>query len=219
MVDVQAIMSLEVIAVKEEAKVYGPVIPRLVGASAARFIAKKLNEEPPSVETLDQALAYIKKSQSKYPNAFTALGYGVVKAVSILEGKSGAGTRLFASLMKAVLDNMGLRKMIGNVSGTTDAAKKNTKFNEDMNTVQKGVTEVSGDQDNAYEKITGCYYLDVCTQLSQEGVTRAAVGGIECTYALADVAAASILTGVDHDYRVLRFEPPECEYQVFKISR
>jgi hypothetical protein len=211
-------MSLEIIAVKELAKVYGPVIPRLVGISAARFVAKKLNEEPPSVDTLDQAVAYIKKSQSRYSKAFTALGYGVVKAVSILEGKSGAGTRLYASLMKVVLDNMGLRKMLGPVTGTTDAAKKSTKFNEDMNTVEKGVTEISGDQDNAFEKITNCYYIDVCRELSHEGVTRAAVGGLECTYALADVAAADILTGASHEYEVLKFEPPRCEYRVFRVK-
>jgi hypothetical protein len=218
-VDVQAIMSLEIIAVKEEAKVYGPVIQRLVGNSAAKFVAEKLKEDPPSLDTIDQAVAYIRKNQNRYPNAFTALGYGIIKAVSILEGKSGAGTRLFASLMKAVLDNMGLRKMIGAVAGTTDATKKNTKFNEDMNTVPKGITEVSGDKDNALEKITGCYYIDVCSQLLREGVTRAFVGGLECTYAIADVVAASILTGVDHDYRLLKFEPPKCEYRIYKIQQ
>ena len=217
MVDVQAIMSLEIMAVKEQAKVYGPVIPRLVATSAASFIAKKLSEEAPTLDSLDQAVAYIKKSQSKYPKAFTSLGYGVIKAVSILEGKSGAGTRLFTSLMKVLLNNMGLKKMIGNVAGTSDAMKKNTKFNEDMNTVPKGITEISGDQNTVIEKITGCDYIDVCTRLSQEGVTRAAVGGLECTYAIADIAAASILTGADHDYRLLRFEPPECEYRIFRI--
>jgi hypothetical protein len=211
-------MSLELIAVKEQAKVYGPVIQRLVGTSAANFVASKLNEKTPSVDTLDQAVAYINKSQSRYPKAFTALGYGVIKAVSILEGKSGAGTRLFTSIMKTILNNMGLRKIIGTVTGTADAAKKNTKFNEDMNTIPKGTAEITGDEKNALEKITGCDYIDVCTQLSRDGVTRAAVGGIECTYAIADVAAACILTGADHDYQVLKFEPPKCEYRIFRTD-
>jgi hypothetical protein len=218
-IDTQAIMSLEILAVNEEAKVYGPVIPRLVGASAASFVADRLHEKPPSVEKLDQAVDYIKKSQSIYPKAFTALAYGVIKAVSILEGSSGGGTRLFASLMKAVLDNMGLKKMVGATTGTADAVKKNTKFNEDMNTVPKGSTEITGDENSALETITGCDYIDVCKQLSADGITRAAVGGMECTYALADAVAASILTDANHDYQVLTFEPPKCKYRVFRISQ
>jgi hypothetical protein len=212
-------MSLEIIAVKDLSKVYGPVISRLVATSATSFIAKKLSEQPPTSDSLDQVVAYIKKSQSKYPKAYTGLGYGVIKGVSILEGNSGGGTRLFTSLMKVVLNSMGLKKMIGDVASTADAIRKNTKFNEDMNTIPKGAAEIVGDQDSAIETTTGCDYSDVCTQLTQEGVTRAAVGGLECTYALADIAAASILTGADHDYEVLSFKPPMCEYKIFRIKQ
>ncbi|WXG47024.1 MAG: hypothetical protein WED05_10255 [Candidatus Atabeyarchaeum deiterrae] len=218
MIDWQSIVSLEIIAVKEQAKVYGPVIPRLVAASSVKFVAEKLNEEAPTVDTLEQAVNYIKKNQSRYPKAFTALGYGVIKAVSTLEGKSGAGTRLFKSIMKTVMESMGLKKVLGSVAGTADAARKNTKFNEDMNVIQKGITEISGDYNNAFEQIRGCDYTDVCTKLLQERITRAAVGGSECTYALSDAAAAAILTGVEHEYELTSFKPPICEYRVFQLE-
>jgi hypothetical protein len=218
MVDASAILALELLAAKEQAKVYGPVFSRLVGISAATFVAEKLNETAPPVNNLDQAASFITKSQNRYPKAFTALAYGVYKTVNMLEGNSGAGTRCYRSLMKKVMESMGIGKMLGHETGTSDAVKKNTKFNEDMNVVEKGITVITGDSRSASLTITGCDYIDVCKRVSQEGIVRAASCGLECIYGLSDSATAEILTGVDHDYEVLKFEPPICEYRVFRID-
>lgn len=218
MVDANAILALELLAAKEQAKVYGPVFSRLVGISAAVFVAEKLKEAVPPVNNLDQAASFINKSQTKYSKAFTALVYGVYKTVNTLEGNSGAGTRCYRSLMKKVMESMGIGKMLGHTVGTSDAVKKNTKFNEDMNTVEKGITIVKGDDKTASLTITGCDYIDVCRRISQEGIVRAFSCGLECLYGLSDSATAEILTGVDHDYEVLKFEPPVCEYKVFRLE-
>jgi hypothetical protein len=214
-VDSNAILALEVLAAKEQAKVYGPVFSRLVGISAAAFVAEKLGETAPTVNNLDQAASFITKGQSRYPKAFTALAYGVYKTVNTLEGNSGAGTRCYKSLMKKVMESMGIGKMLGHATGTLDAVKKNTKFNEEINTIEKGITVIRGDSKSAILTITGCDYIDVCRRISQEGIVRAASCGSECTYGLSDSATAEILTGAAHDYRVLKFEPPTCEYRVF----
>lgn len=219
MVDAQAIMSLEIIAIKEQAKVYGPVLSRMAGISAAKFVADRLHETAPTIDKLDQAVAYITKNLSRYHKGFTALAYGVYKAVNMLEGNSGGGIRIFRSTMQAVMKSMGIEKILGHVPGTTDAVAKNTKFAEDMNVVEKGITTVSGDDNCAVETTKGCDYIDVCKQMVQEGVVRATVGGPECTYGLSDAATAAILTGVEHDYTVLRFEPPICEYKIFRPEK
>lgn len=217
MVDAQAIMSLEILAVKEQAKVYGPVIPRLVGISASKFVAEKLGEATPAVNNLDQAVDYLTKSQSLYPKAFTALAYGVYKAGSTLEGNSGASTRIFKSIMRKIMESMGLGKMLGREQSTCAAITKNTSFNEDMNVVEKGITKVTGDSNTAVNAITGCDYIDVCNKLAQEGIFRAASCGLSTVSALSDAATAAMLTGSEHEYRVLRFDPPICEYKVFKL--
>jgi len=218
MVDASSILALEVMAAKEQAKVYGPVFSRLVGISSVVFVAEKLKETAPAVNNLDQAVSFITKSLGKYPKAFTAVAYGVYKTVSTLEGNSGAGTRCYRTLMKKVMESMGIGKMLGKATGTLDAVKKNTKFNEDMNTVEKGITVIRGDNKGASLTITGCDYTDVCTRTKKEGIVRAASCGLECIYGLSDSATAEILTGVNHDYEVLKFEPPICEYRVFGLE-
>jgi hypothetical protein len=120
--------------------------------------------------------------------------------------------------MKKVMESMGVGKMLGHATGTLDAVKKNTKFNEDMNTVPKGITAIKGDPKSATLTITGCDYIDVCTRTSKEGIVRAASRGSECIYGLSDSATSEILTGVNHDYEVLKFEPPICEYRVFGLE-
>lgn len=218
MVDANAILALELMAAKEQTKVYGPVFSRLVGISAAAFVAEKLKETAPTVSNLDQAASFITKSQNRYPKAFTALVYGVYKTVNFLEGNSGAGTRVYRTLMKKVMESMGIGKALGHETGTSEAVKKNTKFNEDMNVVEKGITAIRGDSRSASLTITGCDYTDVCKRISKEGIVRAASCGLECIYGLSDSATAEILTGAAHDYQVLRFEPPKCEYTVFRIE-
>jgi hypothetical protein len=205
-------------AAKEQAKVYGPFFSRLVGVSSAEFVADKLKEATPVVNNLDQAASFITKSQSRYPKAFTAVAYGVFKTVSTLEGNSGAGTRCYRTLMKKVMESMGIGEMFGHATGTLDAVKKNTKFNEDMNTIPKGITVIRGEQKSATLTITGCDYVDVCTRTSKEGIVRGSSCGSECTYGLSDSATSEILTGVSHDYEVLAFNPPICEYKVFQIE-
>jgi hypothetical protein len=217
-VDANAILALELLAAKEQAKVYGPVFSRLVGVSAAEFVAEKLKETAPPVTNLDQAGSFIIRSQNKYPKAFTALVYGIYKTVYTLEGSSGAGTRCYRSLMKKAMESMGIGKILGHADGTLDAVRKNTKFNEDMNTVEKGITVIKGDDKSASLTITGCDYTDVCNRVSQDGIVRAISGGLECVYGLSDSATAEILTGANHDYEVLRFDPPVCDYRVFRVE-
>ena len=125
MADVEMNLRLAAQAIEGQAKIFGPVFPRLAAQSWVRFVAEKIGETPPNVESLEQALNYVRAKTEKYPRAYTGLAYAICKATGMLEGRLGVGTGSLAkNAMKEGDQSNELLLKLGAVSGTTDALNK-----------------------------------------------------------------------------------------------
>jgi hypothetical protein len=118
--------------------------------------------------------------------------------------------------MKPIMIKNGLDKILGHSSGTFEAAQKWEKFTESIGFADKGVVSLSQkDGREVAVRVTGCDYADACNKIIQEGISRV-IGGTVCAWAVAYSAASEIGTGDQHDYRMTKVEPPNCE---FSLSR
>ncbi len=215
MVNVKLCLVVFAQGVEGQSKTYGPVFTRLVAQESTKFVAEKLKEEPPKVETLREAIDYIMQKLDKYPKAYGALAYGVSKVISTLEGTVGSGAKIFsASFFKPLMIKNGLDKILGHCSGTLEAVQKYWKFSEEMGLTDKGVISPSQGGGNVVIcKVTGCDCADACTRIIKEGIVRT-IGGTACSYGMASTTASEIGTHAQHDYKVIRVEPPQCEFRV-----
>jgi hypothetical protein len=217
MVDAKLSMMFFAEGVEEQAKTYGPVFSRLVAQASTAFVAEKIKEEPPKVDNIKEAVNYIAGKLDKYPRAYCALAYGVGKAISTLEGTVGSGAKVFsASLLKPMMVKNGLDKILGHSSETLEAAQKWAKFTESIKFADKGVVSLSQmDGTGAVVKVTGCDYADACTKIIQSGISRV-IGGTVCAWAVAYAAASEMGTSDQHDYRMTKVEPPNCEFALLR---
>jgi hypothetical protein len=217
MVNARLSMSFFAEGVEGQAKTYGPVFSRLVAQASTAFVAEKVNEQPPNIDTLKESVSYIAGKLAKYPRAYCALAYGVGKAISMLEGAVGSGAKVFsASLMKPIMLKNGLDKILGHSSETFEAAQKWAKFTESIGFADKGVVSLSPKNGSEIAvKVTGCDYADACNKIVQEGISRV-IGGTVCAWAVAYTAASEMGTGDQHDYKMNKVEPPNCEFALLR---
>jgi hypothetical protein len=217
MVDAKLSLSFFAEGVEGQTKTYGPVFSRLVARASTAFVAEKINEEQPKIESLKEAVNYIAGKLDKYPRAYCALAYGVGKAISTLEGTVSSGAKVFsASLLKPLMIKNGLDKILGRSSETLEAAQKWQRFTESIKFADKGIVSLSrNDETGATVKVTGCDYADACTKIIQEGISRV-IGGTVCAWAVAYTAASEMSTGDQHDYRMTKVEPPNCEFALLR---
>jgi hypothetical protein len=211
MTDGKLLTSIFAQGIKEQAGIYGPVFPRLVAQESAEFLATILGEAPPHVDSLDGAAQYITSNLNRYRHGYASLAYGVGKAVSVLEGGVGAGAKTFSkAFVKSAMAKMGIAQAMGKVSGTIGAVEGYWKLATSLNLLDKGMASISGKESEASIRVSGCDYADACRKIIQEGVART-IGGNVCAWGVSFSAFAEIVTKSQHDYQMVKLEPPDCE--------
>jgi hypothetical protein len=205
-------------SVRHLEKIYGPVFSKMAAKYSTEFVARKIGEQaPPKIEDLQNCVKYITESTAKYPNGFCAIVYGSCKAENVLQGGIGSGGRTSTKQgMKEINVQTGAATAYSKTVNTTEVCRTQLDLAKKMG-IMVGETEVSGDENAATVKYTGCRFADACTAISQEGI-RKVDGGLECTNARAGSSSIELATGCSHDFEVIEFKPPTCVFRVFKVQ-
>ncbi|MFB0561978.1 MAG: hypothetical protein ACETWM_12315 [Candidatus Lokiarchaeia archaeon] len=216
--DGQAVVLFAKGAIEETAKIYGPIFTRLVSKYALEFEAEKLGENPPeNIEGLEDVSNYILANQDRYPRGYCAIIYGVGKAEAELQGSMGSGAKRSAwSAMRSMLESSGL---LNNLVGTTeDVLEAIDKFNEIGKQIKTVVTVhfIRGESDEVKEVVPDCSFKGACKALVNEGISRV-LGGMECMSLIANTAVAGIITKKNLDYKLDKFDTPECRGRIFEV--
>lgn len=205
-------------AIEGQAKIFGPVFPRLAAQSWVRFVAEKIGETPPNVDSMEQALDYVRAKTEKYPGAYTGLAYAICKATAMLEGHLGVGTSSLAKNAENHQDwSNNLRRMIGTTAGTTDAINKYLKGMETLGIYTPGMIVSSGSETDSTLSFHNCEYTDVCDRIWKEGIERRK-GEKECYFGVTITTALGMITSKQHDFKSVRITPPNCEVKIYQIQ-
>jgi hypothetical protein len=201
--------------ISDQAKTYGPVFSRLVAKESVKLLGKLLSQSPPDIDTLDGAASYIMSNLSRCPRGYACLAYGVGKAISTLEGSVGGGAKMFTkSFLMAAMKKSGLAKASGSPS-TIDAVIAYRKLSLAIRLAEEGSGTFSGSEHEANIKVTDCDYSNACIETIREGTSRA-IGGNVCVWGVSYGVYAEIATSMQHDYKMIKTEPPNCELVVFR---
>ncbi|MFB0563261.1 MAG: hypothetical protein ACETWM_18830 [Candidatus Lokiarchaeia archaeon] len=205
-------------AVEETAKFYGPIFTRMVSNYAVEFEAEKLKEEPPeNIQGLEDITNYILENLDRYPQGYCSLVYGIGKAESKLQGSTGSGAKRSAySAMKSIIESSGL---LNSVIGTTkDAFEANYKFEELSKMVKTTIPLrfIKGENNEVTIVTDNCPFKDACIAFVNEGISRL-IGGGECVALISHAAVTEIIIGNPFDYRLDKFDNPECSGRIFEI--
>ena len=205
-------------AVEETSKIYGPIFSRMVWEHALEFEVETLKEKPPeSIEGLDGVIDYIVANLEKYPRGYCSLIYGIGKAESKLEGAMASGAKRAAyTAMKSLIATSGL---LDNVIGSTDdlfeALKTFVEIEKAMQTASP-LHLVREDSERVSMAVPECPYKDACRALASEGISRM-FGGSECMMLIGLTAAAEIITEKTYDYKLDKFDNPDCTGKIYSV--
>jgi hypothetical protein len=219
MTDLKMNLRVAAQAIEGQAKIFGPVFPRLVAQNWVRFVAEKIGETPPDAESLQQALDYVEAKIEKYPKAYTGSAYAICKATATLEGQLGVGT---ASLAKNAVKpddwSNELLSRLGAVSGTTDALNKYIRLTEALGIYTPGMLVGSGDGVDSTLSVHNCEYAEACDRLLKEGIGRRKgerecfIGGVMISKLIA------MVTKRNHDCKNVKMVPPNCEVKIYQTT-
>jgi hypothetical protein len=200
--------------VKITEKFYGSFFSKMVAKAAAEFEAKRIGDQnPPTIETMEDAAEYIMQNVGKYPDGFCAVIYGLAKAEYNLQGGIGSGGRTTAK--KSAL-NFLMGSYARNSTNSTEVYRMQTSMAKEARLLVGDVKEVSGDENSVTVLFEGCHFADACKAIAQEKIGKV-VGGFECTNARSGTASLEYSTKLTHDFEVIRFTPPNCIFRMFKV--
>ncbi|MEM3564265.1 MAG: hypothetical protein QXR19_13600, partial [Candidatus Jordarchaeaceae archaeon] len=207
--DVRPFLELSIRGTKEIERTYGPVFCTMFIKHALWFIAQKIGEKTPDdIKTLEQLAEYLISVSDKYPTSFCALTYAQIKTENILQGQTGAGTRVESMrITKNIVEegnldikNLDLDSILSQIRQTGVAMKivppeMGYKKNED------------GSVDIIWPK---CYLLDGCTSAFKEGLLKRPDGRMRCGLGEALCRLFKMFTNIEWDYTLLEFNKPYC---------
>ena len=222
-------------------KLYGPVYTRLVKKYTMQFVADKLGEEPPEgSEDWEwfQVKEYLERIHEKYPKFFNALLYGMVKTESVLQGKTGVGTRISINEMVKSMDKrVWWLKVITKVESSTDISStedfipESNEFSDLVglfkNVIDKLVSfkvlppgaSYSVENENVIKfAVENCAYKDSCAAYQAENITKfdgnyvCSMGRMICTYMEVELLSPY------YDYLLEQFGNPICSARIIKTD-
>jgi hypothetical protein len=214
MFDPRSMTRLMIRTVKTTEEFYGPFFSKMVAKAAAEFEAKRIGDQnPPRIETMEEAAEYIMQNIGKYPDGFCPVIYGLAKAENTLQGGIGPGGRTTAK--KSAL-NLLMGSYARNSTNSTEVYRMQTSMAKEAGLLVGDVKEVSGDENSVTVLFEGCHFADACKAIAEEKIGKVA-GGFECTMARSGAASLEYSTKLTHDFEVTRFTPPNCIFRMFKV--
>lgn len=214
--DVRPFIELAMKGVKEIEKVYGPVFITKYIEYALWFISKKLGEKNfGAINTLEQLVDYLVSISNKYPTPYCACTYAQIKTENLLQGQTGAGTRV---------ESMRISKNIAE-AGKINA--RNLNLDEILSKIrQTGISIKAVPSEMGYKKNDdgsvdivwpNCYLLDGCKLAFEEGLLKRPGGRLRCGLGEGICQLFKIFTGYEWDYELLEFNKPYCIHKCYVL--
>jgi len=206
-------------AVKVIDGLFGPAFTRMISKYALDFEYKKTGEKPPeNIENIDEAVKYITECKDKYPRSYNCLIYGIAKTEKMFEGSTASGAKNLAyNAIKKIIEDSGLLNQVkGKIANIYKALIRYIEIADAVKatTPQRIVKE---SEKVVFQEIgENCPWKDACKAMDKEGITRM-MGGQECVVLIANSAALSLVSGKQIDYKLDKFDQPNCEGRIFEI--
>lgn len=207
--DPKIILDQYVLFIKDQEKVFDPVVSTRFVRHALHFIAQRIGEEPPeSIKTLEQLAEYLTSLIDKYATPYCAFMYAQYKTENEHQGRPGAATRIaemafhrrFWKTPKGEAKNIDLDEIIANTRQATLALKLSPKEFGYKKNGDGGVDFM----------LPNCYFKEGCRQAFNEGLLKRLDGGMYCNFSSTLCQYLKVVTGYEWDYDCHVFDKPHC---------
>ncbi|MEM1657999.1 MAG: hypothetical protein QXK94_03100 [Candidatus Jordarchaeales archaeon] len=213
--DMKSFLDVFVSGLKEEKKIYGDVLTRMVIKYVQRAVTKLTGESPvEEIRTLDDAAAYLlSKSGRIRPDYIIIWAHFVT--VNKLEGALGVGEHMLdMGISKYVIDKMG-NQLVGLDVDSVISAAREIMLKIKIAPIEMGYRKNDdGSVDLAYRN---CYLHDGCRMSLEKGLSKRADGRMVCGFSACICKLFEKASGEKWDYTVTFFEKPLCIVRCFKV--
>lgn len=206
-------------AVRVIGDLFGPAFVKSILNYALEMESQKIGEKKPEyIKNIDEAFEYLKEHRDKYPNFFNCFIYGIAKAEKMFEGSTASGAKNLAqTAIRKIIDSSGLLNEVkGKISNIYEAL---LRYIEIVDTVRVTTPQriVNQSEKVIFQEIMeDCPWKDSCKAMEKEGITRV-TGEPECVVLITNSAAVSLISGKLVDYKLDKFNQPNCEGRIFEI--
>ncbi|MBS7250479.1 MAG: hypothetical protein KIH08_07800 [Candidatus Freyarchaeota archaeon] len=206
-------------AVRVIGDLFGQAFVKSILNYALEMESEKIGEKKPEdINNIDEAFEYLKEHRDKYPNFFNCFIYGIAKAEKMFEGATASGAKNLAqTAIRKIIDSSGLLSEVkGKISNIYEAL---LRYIEIVDVVRATTPQriVNQSEKVIFQEITGdCPWKDGCIAMEKEGITRMS-GGPECVVLITNSAAVSLISGKLVDYKLDKFNRPNCQGRIFEI--
>ncbi len=197
-------------------KTYGPVFCTMFIKHALGFIAQKVGEKPPEdIKNLNQLLEYLISVSDKYPPSFCACTYAQIKSENILQGQTGAGTRVESMrISRNIVEDGKLDVREFNVD---DALLKIRETGVAMKIIPPEMGYKKNEDGSLDVLWPKCYLLDGCQLAFEEGLLKRPDGRLRCGLGESSCHLFKMFTGYEWDYTLLEFNKPHCIHRSYPL--
>lgn len=207
-------------AVKSAGSVVGPVFYRLFSKYTANFVATKIGEKPPELDSVERVKEYlVEVSNKKCETPLDAMHYvsnamacGVCQAEAYIQGAMGPiSRRVIRSSVEGTMSLTGLMDEAGKVDAYAGARKFLDVITTTVQYFNPSDVSLEKEGDNkVIFNIIHCPGSEVCRLLQTLGIKR--VIGEECQILSMLGLSVEFLLGKTVDYKVLskQLGPSDC---------
>jgi len=205
-------------AVRVIGDLFGSAFVKSIINYALEMESEKIGEKKPeNINNIDEAFEYFKEHRDKYPNFFNCFIYGIAKAEKMFEGSTASGAKNLAqTAIRKIIDSSGLLNEVkGKILNIYEAL---LRYIEIVDIVRATTPQriVNQSEKVIFQEIGECPWKDSCKAMEKEGITRM-TGGPECVVLITNSAAVSLISGKLVDYKLDKFNQPNCQGRIFEI--
>lgn len=213
--DMKTFLDVFINGLKEEEKIYGDVLTRMIIKYVQRAVTK-LTGEPPTEEfkTLDDAAAYLLSKSGKIRPDYIIIWAQFV-TINKLEGALGVGEHVLdMGISNYIINKMG-NQLVGLEVDSVILTARDTMLKMKIAPIEMGYRKNSdGSIDLLYKN---CYLHDGCQMSLKTGLSKRADGRMVCGFSACICRLFEKATGEKWDYTVTFFEKPLCIVRCFKV--
>ncbi|MBS7249593.1 MAG: hypothetical protein KIH08_03220 [Candidatus Freyarchaeota archaeon] len=171
-----------------------------------------------TAETLDELEELLLKIAEEHP-AEEAVAYGIYKSESMLTGAVGAIARASEKRHpKKLVHTLGVMETLKDSQSLYDCLSRYKACLVEIGFLKEQDITLEDSAGEVYVRLHGhCTYVNVCTQLHQEGVYNV-FGSVPCGRLLAFAGIAEAALRKFYDVKLTKYDPPNCEGKIFEVS-
>nr|MDO8080507.1 hypothetical protein [Candidatus Freyarchaeota archaeon] len=207
--DPKVLMDLFIHGLREQEKIYGPVLTIRVIKYALQFVAQKFGEEPPqNIKGLDQLAEYILSISDKHPTSYNAIMYAEFKTEKELQGQIGAGTRVgVMGTARSIMKNPSFKERGVDVD---DAISKFRRTTLDLNFAAREFGYKKNEDGSVDVLWSTCFLVEGCQMSLEDGLLKRPDLRMKCIVGAFLCQFLKTVTGYEWDHDVIESYKPHC---------